>query len=266
MNQSNNLSKQEIVRLLGKSDYDIHTEYSVTSTNTLLKELAKKGEKAGYVLLAQQQTQGRGRLGRKFYSTGGTGLYMSVILRPEIPIKDALFITTSAAVAASRAIEAIADVKAEIKWVNDIYICGRKVCGILTESSVNFENGMLEYAVLGIGVNIFPPENRFPDDIKDIAASIFSDRNQKNVLNRLAAEILKQLGSLPDSFITDKIMNEYRQRSMLTGKEAYAIINNEKVHCTVLGIDERARLSVRFDNGETQTLSSGEVSIKPINI
>lgn len=256
------LSAEGISTLLGKTAYDIHTEYSVTSTNTLLKELARQGEKAGYVLIANQQTHGKGRLGRSFYSMGETGLYMSVILRPKITIENALFITTSAAVAVARAIEALADVKAEIKWVNDIYIGGKKVCGILTESSVDFESGALEYAVLGIGVNLFPPKCGFPNEIKDIATTVFKDRSEENIRNKMAAEILRQLKALPDGYMSNEILSEYRQRSMLTGRRVYAITDNQKVPCTVLGIDDRARLLVRFENGKEKALSSGEVSIK----
>ena len=155
----NSLSAEGIKAILGKTGYDIHVEKTVTSTNTVLKELAKDGAPSGYVLLAQQQTAGKGRLGRRFYSPDKTGVYLSVILRPKLTIENALFITTSAAVAVSRAIETISNnkVKAQIKWVNDVYVDNKKVCGILTEAAVDFESGGLEYAVLGIGVNILAP-------------------------------------------------------------------------------------------------------------
>lgn len=260
----NSLSAQGIKAVLGETDFDIHTEHTVTSTNTMLKELARSGEKAGYVLIAQEQTAGKGRLGRKFYSPIGTGIYMSVLLRPNMTIEDSLFITTSAAVAVARAIETVSDGKVtpQIKWVNDIFIEGKKVCGILTEASVDFESGGLEYAVLGIGVNITPPNDDFPDEIKDIAASVFSDAKEKNIRNRLAAEILRELEKMSENFYSDDIIKEYRDRSMLIGKKVCALLGNDKKPCTVLDIDDRARLIVRFDDGEQKALSTGEVSIK----
>lgn len=260
----NSLSVQGIKAILGETKFDIHTEHTVTSTNTILKELARNGEKAGYVLAAQEQTAGKGRLGRKFYSPMGTGIYLSVILRPDMTIENSLFITTSAAVAVARAIETVSGGKVEpkIKWVNDIFVGDKKVCGILTEASVDFESGGLEYAVLGIGVNIFPPKGDFPDDIKEIAASVFTDSNEKNICNRLAAEILRELEKLPDNFCSQEIIDEYRSRSMLIGKKVYALLGNDQKPCTVLDIDDRARLIVKFDDGEQKELSSGEVRIK----
>lgn len=260
----NSLSAEGIEAVLGENDYDIHTEHTVTSTNTVLKGLARDGAAAGYVLAAQEQTAGKGRLGRTFFSPDKTGIYISIILRPKMTIKDSLFITTSAAVAVARAIETVTnnEVKAEIKWVNDIFIGGKKVCGILTEASVDFESGGLEYAVLGIGVNIFPPEDDFPGEIKETASSIFPDGNQDNIRNRLAAEILRELSRLPKDFMSDDIMDEYRSRSMLIGKRIFAVSGEKKEPCVALGIDEKARLVVRFDDGSEKALSTGEVSIK----
>ena len=131
-----------------------------------------------------------------------------------------MFITTSAAVAVSRAIETISNnkVKAQIKWVNDVYVDNKKVCGILTEAAVDFESGGLEYAVLGIGVNILAPESDFPDELKNVATSVFGNSRQVNIRNRLAAEILRELNRLPENFMDKEILNEYRSRSMLIGK------------------------------------------------
>ncbi|MDO5125000.1 MAG: biotin--[acetyl-CoA-carboxylase] ligase [Ruminococcus sp.] len=260
----NSLSVEGIKAVLGDSPFDIHVERTVTSTNTVLKGLAKDGASHGYVLVAQQQTAGKGRLGRSFFSPDKTGIYLSVILRPEMTIENALYITTSAAVAVARAVETVSDgqVRAEIKWVNDIFIDGKKICGILTEASVDFESGGLEYAVLGIGVNILPPENDFPDDIKKTAASVFSDNDHKNIRNRLAAEILRELNKLPENYMSDEILDEYRKRSMLIGKRIFAVSGERRTPCTAIDIDEKARLIVRFDDGTQNVLSSGEVSIR----
>lgn len=258
------LSAEGIEALLGKTDFDIHVEKTVTSTNTVLKELARQGAMAGYVLVALEQTAGKGRLGRKFYSPDKTGVYLSIILRPKLTIENALFITTSAAVAVARAIEALngGKEKAEIKWVNDIFMGGKKVCGILTEASVDFESGFLEYAVLGIGVNILPPEGDFPEELREVATSVFHGKRQQNIRNRLAAEILRQISLLPENFMDSEILDEYKSRSMLIGKNVFAVSGEKKEPCTVLDIDDRARLVVRFEDGSEKALSTGEVSIR----
>ena len=175
-----------------------------------------------------------------------------------------MFITTSAAVAVSRAIETISNnkVKAQIKWVNDVFVDNKKVCGILTEASVDFESGGLEYAVLGIGVNILAPESDFPDELKNVATSVFGNSRQVNIRNRLAAEILRELNRLPENFMDKKILNEYRSRSMLIGKNVFVVSGEKKEPCVVLDIDDKARLIVRFEDGSEKTISTGEVSIK----
>ena len=259
----NMLNKEKIIEYLGETEFDVHVEKKVTSTNTLLKELAKSGGKSGYVLIAEEQTEGRGRLGRIFFSPSKTGVYMSILLRPKMPIENALFITTSTAVAVSRAIEKISEgeVIPQIKWVNDVFVNGRKVCGILTESSVD-SNGMLEYAVLGIGINLLPPENDFPSELQQIAGSVFGENNDENLKNKLVAEILKELAKLPANFMSDATLEEYRNRSMVVGKQVTAIFGEQKESCFVLGIDEKARLVVKFENGKEKAISTGVVSIK----
>lgn len=258
------LSAQGIEAILGRSDYDIHTERVVTSTNTVLKELAQQGCPAGYVLAAESQTAGKGRLGRSFYSPSGSGIYMSVILRPKMNAQDSLFITTSAAVAVARAIETCAgkEKNPQIKWVNDIYIDDKKVCGILTEAAIDFESGGLEYAVLGIGVNIASPDGDFPKEIRSVASSLFGCEKRSNMRNRLAAEILRELARLPDEYMSEELLDEYRSRSYLTGKDAFAHFKDSVKPCRVLGIDDSARLIVRFEDGSEQALYSGEVSVK----
>ncbi len=267
--EEDSLSVQGILAILGETKFDIHTEKVVTSTNTLLKELAQQGAPHGYVLASECQTAGKGRLGRSFYSPMGSGVYISIILRPKMNAQDALFITTSAAVATARAIDTCCkfanppvSVKPEIKWVNDIYIDGRKVSGMLTEAAIDFESGGLEYAVLGIGVNISGTEADFPEDIRNKAGSIFGKNKQKNMRNRLTAEILRELERLPESYADGEILDEYRRRSMLTGMDAYAHFSDSVKPCHVLGVDDRLRLLVRFEDGSEQALSSGEVSVR----
>ena len=147
------LSSYSIKQHLKNPHLDISVFSSVTSTNTILKEMAEQGAKEGTVIIAEEQTAGRGRTGKQFYSPKGTGIYISILLRPDIPAEESLFLTTSAAVATARAIEDVSDKRALIKWVNDIYLEDKKTCGILTEGAFNVETGKLDYAIVGIGIN-----------------------------------------------------------------------------------------------------------------
>ena len=239
--------------------YSIIVKNRVGSTNSELKKLAAaiEYEKEGLVLIANEQTAGRGRLGRSFYSPADSGIYMSVLLRPDLKPKDAMIITAVAAVSAARAIEKRYGIKVGIKWVNDLYYKGKKVAGILTEGGINIENGMLDYVVLGIGVNIFTEV--FPDEIKDTAGSLFE---RKTGRSRLAAEILNHLAVDLKNPLDKSYISEYRERSVILGNEIYVLKNGRKIPAVAVGIEDNARLAVRYKDGKTEVLSSDEISIK----
>ncbi len=237
---------------------DISVVPVVGSTNTELKSAAEKGGKDGTVLIAMEQTAGRGRLGRSFFSPKDTGLYMSVLLRPDFSASEALYITTCAAVAAAEAIDKAAGSEAQIKWVNDIYLKGRKVCGILTEASVDFESGGLNYAVLGIGINLTTVD--FPDELREIAVSVSAEKTDLRA--PVAAEFLNCFFGYYKKLKSPEFLSEYRRRSMLTGQEVTFIRGNEIFEGTVMGIDDELRLVTRLKNGETIAFSSGEVQLK----
>ncbi len=248
-------------RLARPDDYNITVESTVTSTNTVLKMQAENGAPHGTVLIAEEQSEGRGRLGRSFFSPSKTGLYMSVILRPELDISESLFITAAAAVAAAEAIEKVSGRTADIKWVNDIYCGGKKVCGILTEASVDYESNRLNYAVLGIGVNIFAPESGFPDELGEIADSICRSK-ASGVKAVLAAEILNGLSAYCGGIRERTFYPEYLRRSMLVGKEVTVVRGNEEISGVVTDIDEQVRLVVRKTDGAEIAVNSGEARLK----
>ena len=256
-------SSQSVSCFLKEDNIYIDIREELDSTNTQLKLLAQKGEKEGYVLIANKQVMGRGRRGHTFFSPS-SGLYMSILLRPTISASDSLLITTAAAVAVSRAIEKVSDKKCEIKWVNDIYSEGRKLCGILTEASIDFEGGTLDYAVLGIGVNLSDPQGDFPKEIENIAGSLFGKREFTNKEKSiLTAEILNEFFALYKDLSKKEYMKEYRARSFLIGKEVDIIISDKKIdEATVIDIDDDAHLIVRYKNGEEKALFSGDVSAK----
>lgn len=235
---------------------------SVTSTNTIAKELASQGAKEGTVILAKEQTAGKGRMGRVFHSPNSTGIYFSIILRPQLSLENSLLITTCAAVAVAQAIETVAQVKAEIKWVNDIFVNGKKAVGILTEASLNCENGGLEYAVCGIGINV--DTKIFPGEVANIAGSIFDEKPANlPVTSMLVAETLNEFSQCMTSLTEKKYLEEYRKRSFLIGQDILVIKGSESIRAKALAIDDKARLVVEYEDKHTEPLSSGEVSVRP---
>lgn len=264
--QNDILSAESIKPYLNKKnkDIDIKVFKTIDSTNTYAKTLAQNGAHQGTVVISEEQTAGRGRMGRSFYSPASTGIYMSIILRPKLSLEDSLLITTSVAVAVSKAIENIAYIDTKIKWVNDIYFGDKKLCGILTEASIDFESGGLEYAIVGIGINVSTMQKNFPDKIKDIATSIFPNRSPRPVRSALIGEILNNVFECCENITDKKYLDEYRQRSFLLGEDIVVINGESKANAIAVDIDEKARLVVRFDNGEIKALNSGEVSVRKI--
>ena len=237
--------------------------YAVTdSTNIRAREAAVSGEPEGLAAIAASQTAGKGRRGRSFYSPSGTGLYLSLLLRPHtLPSKQTVKVTTLAAMAACEAIEAISDRKAMIKWVNDIFIDGRKVSGILTEASFSLESDTAEYVVLGIGFNITAPEGGFPDEIKDIAGAIFT-APQKDIRNRLAAEFINRFMKSYRSPAFGGYEDKYRERSLAVGRTVDVLLPEGPKPAFVLDVDDDCRLLVKYGDGTAFSLNSGEISIK----
>lgn len=265
LSQNDIVSAESIMPYLkgAATDFALDVRQTVTSTNTLAKEMAAKGAKEGTVIIAREQTEGRGRMGRNFYSPSSSGIYFTLILRPKLNLEDSLLITTATAVAVAKAIDAIAKVNASIKWVNDIFVGEKKVCGILTEASLNFESGGLEYAVVGIGINIGTKD--FPEEIKQIAGSIFEDKPDNSpVTSILVAEVLNNLAECMNSLTDKKYIEEYRQRSFLIGKPILVLKGKEVTPAKAINIDERARLVVEYEDHTTEALISGEVSVRQV--
>ena len=167
------LSAQGVERYLKTPGLRLQYVPSLPSTNTALKAMAADGAPEGTVLIAGEQTAGRGRMGRSFYSPPDSGLYLSLLLRPDMSAVEATRLTACAAVAVAETIEALSGREAQIKWVNDILVDGRKVCGILTEASVDCENGMMRHVIIGIGVNTHVPKTDFPEELRSIAGAAF---------------------------------------------------------------------------------------------
>ncbi len=233
------------------------------STNTCVRRLAEDGAPEGTVVVAAAQTAGRGRSGKSFLSPAGTGLYMSVLLRPQLAMGDALLITTAAAVAVAHAVERVAAVTAQIKWVNDVYVDGKKVCGILTEGALDLENGGLRYAILGIGINLCPPAGGFPPELAPIAGAL-TETGGEALRAPLAAAVLDEFFALYPHLTEKPFYDDYVSRSLLTGRQIEVLRGGMHLPATALGIDRDLHLRVRYADGSEENLAAGEVSTRPL--
>lgn len=264
ISQDNRLVEAVILKeLLPITDYRLRIYPEIGSTNDEGKLLAQKGEAENLVILAESQTAGKGRRGRSFYSQGSEGIYMSILLRPELPFNEALKITTMTAVAVARAIEKNCPVNVGIKWVNDLFINGKKVCGILTEAGLDFETGQLDYAVVGIGINVL--KRQFPEELQDIVTTLEDESGIRISRSQLVADILKEVDTLYRELgeKNNTFYEEYVSRSVVVGKEVTVLEGNTSYEAKVIGIDENIGLVVETKEG-TKTLSSGEVSVRQI--
>lgn len=258
------MTEKRIKALLKRDDIKIHIYDELASTNDTAMEIAENNGTANSkyeVVIASRQTAGKGRRGRKFYSPEGTGLYMSIILRPNMSISEAGNITAATAVALSRAVEYVTGNKAQIKWVNDIFVNGKKVCGILAESSLNIKEDKLNYAVVGIGVNILPPQNGFPTELKDIAGAISNLPVDRNFF---AATVINCFDDIYSDIKTKAFLHEYKDRQFILGQNINVIRADSVIPAKAVDIDSECRLVVEYENKMTEALYSGEVSVRPV--
>ena len=216
----------------------------------------------GLVIATSHQSAGRGRLGRSFFSPENTGLYFSLLLRPQMAISDSVFITTAAASALCFAIEESFGIKPEIKWVNDLYYRGKKICGILTEANLDLATGALDYVILGVGVNLYPPSGGFPEEIRSIAGSLL-DFERSGGRNLLLGRFLSHFWRLYKGSDKCEIAELYRKYNFTVGKKISVISGDSIRPALALSISDDCSLEVLFeDSGETAYLSSGEISIR----
>jgi len=226
---------------------------SIGSTNTEARRLLHEGKTGLRLLVAGEQTAGRGRQGKRFYSPAGTGVYFSLVLPWKGETADAVTVTTAASVAVCRALEETAGLQPQIKWVNDIYLNGRKVCGILTEAVAPPET-KATHLIIGIGINITTAD--FPQDIEN--AGGLGVALSRAALVAAVCEQLLQTATKPFESYADY----YRARSLLTGKEIRFFHNGITANATAIGIDDSGGLIVRLTDGTLQVLRSGEITVR----
>ena len=260
--QSDVLSVQGIAAHLEDPHTPVKLYKDTDSTNTIAKQWAIEGAPHGSLVLAERQAQGRGRLGRSFASPPG-GIYMSIVLRPQAGDGQAPpLITAATAVAVCRAVRALCGIELSIKWVNDLYLGTKKCCGILSEASTNFEDGSIEYIVVGIGLNFRTRLREFPADIARIATSLYPHGTAPMPRVQLVSKIHSELMAAFSSLHQKEFLPEYRGRSNILGKPI-TVLAATPYPATVVDIDDEARLLVQYGD-EVFALSSGEVSISPI--
>lgn len=240
----------------------VHVKRTTGSTNTDAKAAAETGAPSYSCYVAGEQVEGRGRRGRPFYSLGDTGVYLSIVLHPTLPVFQAGLITSLAAVAVCHAIEGLLpECATQIKWVNDVYLNGRKVSGILTEASIDLESGGFAYAVVGIGVNVYEPQGGFPEGISKRAGALLAGK-RTDFRNRLAAAIIASFIDLYERDSFDSFVPEYQQRSFLTGRLVrISGGTHDGQIAQVEGVGNDLGLIVAFSDGTKDTLRTGEVSI-----
>jgi BirA family biotin operon repressor/biotin-[acetyl-CoA-carboxylase] ligase len=234
---------------------------TVESTNNITKELDSNSAPNGTTTVANHQTAGRGRRGRTFVSPEGSGLYMSTIVRPKFSIEYAPMITAAAACAVAEAIEYFCGSQIMIKWVNDLYLNNKKICGILTEASFGLEMRTLDCAVIGIGINVLSVNNSFDAELLKIASSVEDETGKFINRNKLCAEVLNRLENYMGRIENRSFLEEYRRREYLTGNMVTANVGNRSVVGEAIGVDDNANLIVRTPSGEVVHLNSGEANL-----
>lgn len=231
------------------------------STNTQAKRLARQGAPHGTVLIAEQQTGGRGRMGRQFVSDPGLGIYLSVLLRPNFPPEQLMHLTCATAVAMCDAVEAVAGFRPGVKWINDLVYEGRKLGGILTELSV--EAGMTEYAVIGIGINCCQQKEDLPAQLQDMAGSLAMVTGRPIDRTVLAGAMIDALWQMDQQLANkEPLMTRYRQDCITLGRDIAIHGADEILHGKALDIDPDGGLVVQLENGSIRTVCSGEVSVR----
>ncbi len=256
---ANNLSKH----LSTSHNSRIFVFDTINSTNTYAKELAQNGAEHGTIIIANQQTQGHGRLGREFFSPADTGIYMSVLLRDADFTKfNPSSLTIAAGVAVCGAIEKLTGKNPKIKWVNDIFLSDKKICGILAEGGTLSGSSQNDYTIVGIGLNVSTESEAFPGKLSEIAGSLFPENITRS---HLAAEIINKFFHICETYSQEKLITEYKNRSLVLGKNISFVKDGKTYHGTAVDINNDGNLVVEIDPNSTITLFSGEVSLGSSN-
>lgn len=258
LESSDSLNTAAIQPLL-RNKLNVETYQTIDSTNAEAKRRLNDNPNEDFLVLSEQQEAGRGRLGREFYSPSRNGIYMSLGLHELSPNNDATLITTAAAVAVCRAIEELTPLKPQIKWVNDIFISDKKVCGILTEGILNLESQTIQSIILGIGINVIEDE-QLPEELQSIVGALFKDESPIS-RNTLAASVINHFYDVYETMGTRAFLEDYRARCFILGKPISFTKNHQLYKGFATGIDDTGALEIRLDDQTYTKISYGEISV-----
>ena len=245
-------------RVFGKND--IYYFKTTDSTNIMAENFANAGAPEGAIVVAEFQTQGKGRKGRSWFSPAGKGIYVSFILRPRISPNEAPKLTLMASVAIAEAILACAPVDVVIKWPNDILIGGKKVAGILTE--IKAEMDKIHHVVIGVGINVNTPSESFPLDIRDIATSLLKETGRtfsRTVMLKTCLEFLEKQYEIFEMHGFDNILDRWKQLANMAGRKITVDVLDKSYTGTVEDVSEDGYLIIRDQEGDIKRIVSGDV-------
>lgn len=234
------------------------------STNTRAKRLGEEGAVHGTLTVAERQTKGKGRRGRRWESPPGSSIYMSILLRPDVLPDQASMLTLVMAQSVAEAVRSATGLEAFIKWPNDIVVNGKKVCGILTEMSTEMER--INYVVIGVGINV-NTEN-FPEELAETATSLYLENGEKQLRARLAAEVLKKFEGYYKLFVESGnlsgMQERYNRLLVNRGREVRVLEPGHEYDGQAIGINETGELLIRIENGKIRKVYAGEVSVRGV--
>lgn len=252
----------EVYRHLHTPNLHIDILPHTTSTSTILAQMAQSGAPEGTVLAALSQSAGRGRLGKSFASPENGGLYFTILLRPSFSLAQAQFLTPAAAVCMAQAIENTCHIPIHIKWVNDLYLNGKKICGILTETMPCQNSSALDYVLIGIGVNIYPAREKLPTELNQKATTIFPKKPDIDYRPLLLAAFLDNFFAIYPALAQNKLFSEYKKRLFILGQTVEILQYDQHYSAQVLDLADDYSLLVRTNDGQTQKLFCGEIQLK----
>lgn len=237
---------------------------SIDSTNVEAERMAMRGAPHGTVIVAKEQTAGKGRRGRAWESPAGENIYMSILLRPHLVPERAPMLTLVMAYSIAKAIQNQGFDGIQIKWPNDLILRGKKICGILTEMKMN--GSQIGHVIIGAGINV--NTKHFPEDLKDKASSLFLESGKKQEMEKLLQDILNEFGADYDTFLKEEnlsfMVDNYNSILVNCGKEVVILEPGNEFTATALGVNEKGELIVRLPNGKEQTIYAGEVSVRGV--
>lgn len=241
------------------SPFDVEVFDTLKSSNLTAKDEIKRTGRTNFVIVAREQTGGRGRFERKFFSPKDCGAYFSAVITPKSEQTE--YITPLCAVATANAIRRVCDKDAKIKWVNDVYVGSKKCVGILCEAVASRNSANIDRIVMGIGINLFEPKCGYDDEIKDIVGVVGEEI--EDVSSKIIATTLDNIWNLLEHFDKRQIAKEYKELSMLIGKTVRVCrVERQDETAKVCDVDEKCRLVVEYEDGKIENLDGGEVRIK----